>query len=192
MSWMPASHGQTDRGRRAAVGGPPAEGAGRSRTFCDGDGRTIRVSVDGEAGFPDDVCARLGEMYQTFDSQSRTRSLPPASETGIDAWLEDLFVGDSHHAVAIHGTLVVGHAMLVPGEDDSHEFAIFVRGDYQHAGIGTALRETVLDVGAERGLGRVWLLIDVGNVAALGLCEAGRFERAGKRRAAITMHCHLS
>ncbi|MFT4921186.1 MAG: hypothetical protein ACI8XM_000381, partial [Haloarculaceae archaeon] len=71
MSWMPASHGQTDRGRRAAVGGPPAEGAGRSRTFCDGDGRTIRVSVDGEAGFPDDVCARLGEMYQTFDSQSR-------------------------------------------------------------------------------------------------------------------------
>jgi ribosomal protein S18 acetylase RimI-like enzyme len=49
--------------------------------------------------------------------------------------------------------------------------AIFLDQEYHGAGIGTRLTETILSYGQQRGLRRVWLLVERNNLPAVSLYQ---------------------
>ena len=152
------------------------------RTVEDGDGREIALRVvDG-----DDSDA-LTEMYVEFDPADRAQGLPPVGEDAVQAWVAGLLgaegAGDGparaepgHNVAAWHDDRVVGHATLVPDGDGGHELAIFVHQEYQGAGIGTELLETLLGYGAQRGVEHVWLTVERWNRPAVAVYEKAGFE----------------
>jgi GNAT superfamily N-acetyltransferase len=124
-----------------------------------------------EEGHSDGLVA----MYASFDPDDRAQGLPPTGEERIREWLETVLEG--LNLVASHGDRVVGHAMLVPDDDGSHELAIFVLQAYQSAGIGSALVRHLLGAGATDGVERVWLSVERWNEPARRLYESVGFER---------------
>lgn len=90
-------------------------------------------------------------------------------------WLDRIFASGLH-LVARWDETVVGHATLVPAEGGTHELAIFVGSDYQHAGIGSRLLRTLLGHGRTRGVDRVWLTVARENYTAISLYRATGFE----------------
>jgi ribosomal protein S18 acetylase RimI-like enzyme len=134
--------------------------------FEDGAGRTIDVCRHGEAPVDDELAA-LVELYRGFPREDRTLGVPPVGEDRIRAWQGRLLVG--HCVIAWHGDRAVGQAVLVPDGEGAHEFAVFVHGDYHGAGIGTRLTRAVLADGRDRGVERVWLLVEADNRPAVEL-----------------------
>lgn len=63
---------------------------------------------------------------------------------------------------------LVGQAVLVP-DGDQHEFAVFLHGPYQGAGIGTRLTEATLSYGREHGVEDIRLLVERSNEPAVRL-----------------------
>jgi GNAT superfamily N-acetyltransferase len=164
---------------------------GPPRTITDADGREISLRAANE----DDVAAVV-TMYHDFDPDDRAQGIPPVGDDAIQEWVETLLTPGRHNAIAVHGDRVVGHATLVPdvrgdgvkaeredthadADPDSHELAIFVLGRYQGAGIGTALLETTLGLGQQRGVERVWLTVERWNQAAISLYRTVGFETSG-------------
>jgi ribosomal protein S18 acetylase RimI-like enzyme len=119
----------------------------------------------------------LVEMYLDFDTGDRAQGIPPTDEESIREWLDVVTAEEALNVVARHDDRPVGHAMLVDGEDNSHELAIFVLQAYQGAGIGTELLETTLGAAQQEGLDRVWLSVERWNRAAIALYEKIGFER---------------
>jgi ribosomal protein S18 acetylase RimI-like enzyme len=152
----------------------PEEPAGPFPTpperFVDERERPIDVGRFGE-----EYLEGLVAMYASFDPDDRAQGLPPTGEDRIREWLETVLEGVN--LVARHGDRVVGHAMLVPDDDGSHELAIFVLQAYQSAGIGSALISHLLGVGAANGFERVWLSVERWNEPARRLYESVGFER---------------
>ncbi|MFB6219252.1 MAG: GNAT family N-acetyltransferase [Halobacteriaceae archaeon] len=151
------------------------------RDIEDGEGRDIalRVADDGDL---DDLVA----MYDVFDPADRAQGLPPVGESAIRTWVAGLLgagaddggparAREGLNVAAWHADRVVGHATLVP-DDDGHELAIFVHQEYQGAGIGTELLDTLLGYGAEQGVERVWLTVERWNRAAVAVYEKAGFE----------------
>jgi GNAT superfamily N-acetyltransferase len=138
--------------------------------FVDGRERPIDVER-----FEADHLEGLVAMYASFDPDDRAQGLPPTGEDRIREWLET--VREGLNLVARHEDRVVGHAMLVPDSDASHELAIFVLQAYQSAGIGSALIEHLLGAGAADGVERVWLSVERWNEPARRLYESVGFER---------------
>jgi len=116
-------------------GAPPRE-------FVDRDGR--RIEIRRSDGGTDE----LVEMYVGFDPADRAQGIPPLEEDRINEWLDTLVDADALNVVARHEGAPIGHAMLVPDDDDNYELAIFVLAEYQNAGIGTELIEGLLGAGA--------------------------------------------
>ncbi|WP_251329315.1 GNAT family N-acetyltransferase [Haloplanus pelagicus] len=137
-------------------------------TFEDRDERSITIrrydpGADREA---------LTAMYEAFDPADRAQGIPPTNEARIANWLDTITGGETVNVVAVDGETVVGHATLVPDEPEgTAELAIFVLQDYQHAGIGTRLLETLLGAGAAAGFDRVWLTVERWNDPAINLYE---------------------
>lgn len=174
----------------AADGGPTSDGTGEGetasddapdadedwptppRSFVDEAGRTIEVRTlangDREA---------LVEMYDALDQRDRALGIPPATESGIRSWLDDV-LADGLHLVACHDDRVVGHACLLPVDEHGHELAIFVASDCQCEGIGTGLLRTLLGYGRAQGISDVWLTVRRDNVVARSLYRSAGFERA--------------
>lgn len=152
-----ATHGDVYRPRddaatdEAATAGEPTFPR-PPHAFTDGAGRAVRVDVY-DGGF-DSLLA----MYDAFEDADRAQGLPPRHEQGRRSWLASLLEAGIH-LVARHGTSVVGHAALIPMEDDRHELIVFVASDYRFAGIGTELVETLLGYGRANGVRRVWLTV---------------------------------
>ena len=146
------------------VGGFPTP----PRNITDADGRTIRLRhlADQEA---------LVEMYCGFDSSGRAQGIPPEGESAIREWLDWITGPDAVNLVARHEGATVGHATLVP-DDDEYELAIFVLQAYQSAGIGTELLETTLGAAAEAGIECVWLSVERWNNHAIALYRKLGFE----------------
>lgn len=172
--------------------------------FTDRAGRRVEIraygtgsSDDSAAGRPDESSAResggptgreaeyeaLVETYLAFDPEDRAQGIPPVGEERIRDWLDVILAPACHNVVAWHGDDAVGHATLVPeadrgetGEEPPYELAIFVLRDYQEAGIGTRLMESLLGLGRERGVDRVWLTVERWNHAAVALYEKVGFE----------------
>ncbi|AGB36838.1 GNAT family N-acetyltransferase [Natronococcus occultus] len=143
-------------------------------TADDNEGRTITVEAyDGDAD-------PLVEMYGHFEEASRSQGLPPRSDSRTREWLEGL-LEKGLNTIARHGEDVVGHAVLVPS-GELYELAIFVRPEYQAAGIGTQLIRGLLGQGQENGVGHVWLTVSRSNRIAMNLYWSAGFETTASGR----------
>ncbi len=143
-------------------------------TVTDDEGREIDIRrFDGETD-------ALVEMYRTLDPADRTQGIPPRSENRLVGWVETL-TGEGRNVVAWHGDRAVGHAVLMPMDEDRWELAIFVHSDYQGAHVGSHLLEHLIGRGQEDGVERVWLSVERHNTVALSLYESFGFERLGGR-----------
>jgi len=137
-------------------------------TIEDREGRSITVRRYDEALDRD----ALEAMYDAFDPADRAQGIPPTGERRIVDWLDSITGSETVNVVANHEDTVVGHATLVPDEPEgTAELAIFVLQDYQGAGIGTRLIETLLGAGLEAGIERVWLTVERWNDPAISLYE---------------------
>ncbi len=138
-------------------------------SFTDETGRGIEVRpFDGETD-------TLGEMYRTLDPADRSQGIPPRSEGRLASWVETL-TGEGLNLVAWHGDRAVGHAVLMPMDDDRWELAVFVHSDYQGARVGTRLLECLFGYGRDSGVERIWLSVERHNTVALNLYESVGFE----------------
>lgn len=142
--------------------------------FTDDEGRDIEVRrFDGEVD-------ALLEMYRTLDPADRTQDIPPRSESQLASWVGTL-TDEGLNVVAWHGDRAVGHAVLMPMDEDRRELAIFVHSDYQEAHIGTHLLECLFGYGRQHGVERVWLSVERHNTVALRLYESLGFEQLSGR-----------
>lgn len=155
--------------------------------FTDRENRAIRVVER-----PGDQLDDLETMYRDYDPRDRAQGIPPATAAGIRRWLDQ--VSDALHVVALHEDRPVGHAFLAPEPDAeaTAELAIFVDGPYQEAGIGTRLMETLLGLGASRGIRRVWLVVQRSNGPAVRLYRKTGFEVLSGARAELEMERELA
>lgn len=155
---------------------PTAAGAfpAPPRELTDEEGRSIELR---EA--TDEDVESIVEMYVAFDPADRAQGIPPAREPGIRDWLDTIEGAGSLTVLANHDGDVVGHGMLVPDDEGAYELALFVLQAYQGAGIGTELLRTLLGLGREEGVERVWLSVERWNDAAIHVYEKVGFQRIG-------------
>lgn len=154
------------------------------RAFTDPRGRRIELRAYGGEREP------LLAMHRGVDPSDRAFGCPPPSEERLRAWIGTL-VDRGHNVLAWHAHRVVGHATLAPESVEVAELAVFVAGDYQGAGIGTRLVETLLGLGRSRGVRRVWLLVERSNPAARGLYRKVGFETEAVDRTELRMALRL-
>jgi len=155
------------------------------REIEDGAGRAITLR-EGQSG---DLEA-LVEMYVEFNPEDRAQGIPPGNESDVREWLEAVSGGESLTVIGIHED-VVGHGMLVPDPEGSFELALFVLRDYQGAGIGTELLRTLLGLGQDRGVERVWLSVERWNDPAIAVYKKVGFERVGSASFELEMAMRL-
>jgi GNAT superfamily N-acetyltransferase len=137
-------------------------------TFDDREDRTITV----RRYDPERDREALTAMYEAFDPADRAQGIPPTTTDRIVDWLAAITGAETVNVVAWHEDAAVGHATLVPDEEDGvAELAIFVLQAYQAAGIGTRLLEVLLGAGREAGFERVWLSVERWNDPAISLYE---------------------
>ena len=165
------------------TGGPFPE---PPRTFEDGADRSIRIERATAADAPD-----LVEMYQDFDPADRAQGIPPVQEDAIERWLETVLAEDCVNVVARDDGAAVGHATLVPDSREGYELAIFVLSEYQGAGIGTELLETLLGLGQAEGIEKVWLTVERWNDPAIALYKKVGFETSDAERFELEMGIRL-
>lgn len=134
-------------------------------TIYDHEDRRIDLQPYGDGPVADERAALIA-MYRDYDPEDRTLGIPPATPGRIEAWQDQLLAGLC--VLAWHGDRPVGQAVLVP-DDGQHEFAVFLDGAYQSAGIGTRLTEAVLSYGRAHGVEDVWLLVERENEPAIRL-----------------------
>lgn len=156
------------------------------RSVVDGEGRDIRFR-EGDEGDLEAVV----DMYTQFDPSDRAQGIPPSKEPAIRDWLDAITTSGNLTVIAEHEGDVVGHGMLVSDEDGGYELALFVLQDYQGAGIGTALLRTLLGLGSDRGVERVWLSVERWNEPAITVYEKVGFERTGQASFEIEMDMTL-
>jgi L-amino acid N-acyltransferase YncA len=106
-------------------------------------------------------------MYQSFEPKGAALGLPPRHN--IERWLDRLSAYPNFLMFA-EGN-VVGHAVLCP-VSDSAEAAVFVHQDYRGLGLGRKLLGALLDEARQRGLHRVWGVLDPCNVAMRRLARS--------------------
>jgi Acetyltransferases len=156
-------------------------------SFDDYDGRPIRVErSDGS----ETTFESLVKMYDLFDTSDRAQGIPPVTESQIRDWLDTILGDGCFNVIAWHDDEVVGHATLVP-DDDDYELAIFVLQSHQEAGIGTQLITNVLGYGHQNGAERVWLSVERWNKPAIGLYEQVGFETSDSENFELRMAIRL-
>lgn len=167
----------------------PDEAAGEfprpPRTIEDDTGREIKV----RAVTWDEETDALVEMYDDFESGDRAQGIPPVGTDAIRRWLTDLQPG--YDVAAWHEERAVGHATLVPDDDDGYELAIFVLHPYQGAGIGTAILETLLGFGQSQDVEQVWLTVERWNRPAIHIYEECGFETTSAASFELEMSIRL-
>jgi ribosomal protein S18 acetylase RimI-like enzyme len=153
--------------------------------FTDAHDRDIEIEV-----YTDDERAALTEMYDSFDPADRAQGIPPTERGAIEEWLDTILDG-SYNVVASHGEECVGHATLVPDDDDAYELAIFVLDTHQQAGIGSQLLDGLLGHAGAEGAERVWLTVERWNSAAIALYRKVGFETADTESFEMEMSLRL-
>jgi L-amino acid N-acyltransferase YncA len=118
----------------------------------------------------------LEAMYDDFMPKRAAQGLPPASEEGVQRWLDRVLAHGRHFIVEIERALV-GHAMLIPAADEMVELATFLHQRIRDRGIGTALNRLALDVAKHDGARRVWLSVEPSNRLAIRSYEKVGFRR---------------
>lgn len=162
-------------------------------SFTDTAGREILIRAAGDwssAGGEDELEAVV-RMYAAFDPADRAQGIPPTREDAIRRWLAGVFTEEAVNLLAWHDNTVVGHATLVPDGEGAYELAIFVLQDYQRAGIGRVMLESVLGLGATLGVDRVWLTVERWNEPAIRLYRAVGFEPSKAQSFELEMSLRL-
>jgi GNAT superfamily N-acetyltransferase len=149
---------------------PAGEFPAPPRAIEDKTGREITLRAVDWSNDLDD----LVEMYNDFDAGDRAQGIPPVGTAAIRQWLTDL--QDGYDVAAWHGDQAVGHATLVPDDEDGYELAIFVLHSYQGGGIGTAILRTLLGLAQAEGVECVWLTVERWNRPAIHIYEQAGFE----------------
>jgi ribosomal protein S18 acetylase RimI-like enzyme len=81
---------------------------------------------------------------------------------------------------------VRGHLMLIPMDDGvSTELAIYLHQSIRGRGIGTAMNRVAVNLARLAGYRRVWLSVEVTNVAAIR-----SYQKAGFKRTTATLWAH--
>jgi len=156
--------------------------------FADREDREIEIRpYDGS----DAEQEALVEMYSAFDPSDRAQGIPPGQESRIQTWLESILSEDCLNVIAWHDGTAAGHSTLVPDGDEDYELAIFVLQDYQEAGIGTHLIESLLGHGASNGIKKVWLTVERWNHSAVSLYKKVGFETTGAESFELEMAIRL-
>ena len=127
----------------------------------------------------------LHEMYLDFHPKRAAQGLPPENEYGLKRWLDHVLKGGEHLLVEVND-VVRGHLMLIPMEDGrSIELAIYLHQSIRGRGIGTAMNKVAVNLARIAGYGRVWLSVEITNVAAIR-----SYQKAGFTRTAATVWAH--
>lgn len=143
--------------------------------FTDDVGRSITIrEYDGD-------CEKLLTMYRRFDDDDRAQGVPPRTQSQRRSWLEDL-LEEGLHLVALNSERIVGHTSLLPMGEKRHELIVFVRPDYQIAGIGSKLVRALLGEGRRRGIESVWLSVGQHNRVAKQLYQSVGFRTLSRGR----------
>lgn len=142
-------------------------------SMTDEPGRKIDIRL-----FADDLEA-LVTMYEKMETYDRAQGLPPRTHPRVVSWLETL-IEEGVNLVAWHDDVAVGHAALLPMEDDRWELVIFVRSDYQEVHIGSGLMECLLGYGYAHGIKTIWLTVERHNNIAINLYRRVGFERVSE------------
>ena len=145
--------------RQIEVGGQPVT----LRAIRPQDGPAIAVMV--EASSAEDVRLRF---------RSGFRTLPPG-------WPERLSQIDYDREMALvvdDGEKIIGVSRLAGDpQGQTAEFALMVRTDQQHKGLGRLLLSEILDYAAAKGLAEVWGDVARENTAMLTTAKSLGFER---------------
>lgn len=127
----------------------------------------------------------LHEMYLDFLPKRAAQGLPPETEYAQKRWLDHVLKGGEHLLVEIKG-VVSGHLMLIPMQDGrAIELAIYLHQSIRGRGIGTAMNRLAVELARTQGYHKVWLSVEVTNVAAIR-----SYQKAGFKRTAATMWAH--
>lgn len=144
-------------------------------SFTDDVGRSITIrEYDGDR-------EELLTMYRQFDDNDRAQGVPPRTQSQRRSWLGDL-LEEGLHLIALNSERVVGHASLLPMSETRHELIVFVRPDYQIAGIGSKLVRALLGEGRRRGIESVWLSVGQHNRVAKQLYQSVGFRTLSRGR----------
>lgn len=129
--------------------------------------------------------AALHEMYLGFQPKRAAQGLPPENEYGLKRWLDHVLKGGEHLLLEVND-VVLGHLMLIPMEDGrSIELAIYLHQSIRGRGIGTAMNKVAVNLARIAGYARVWLSVEITNVAAIR-----SYQKAGFTRTAATLWAH--
>ncbi len=127
----------------------------------------------------------LHEMYLDFQPKRAAQGLPPEHEYGLKRWLDHVLKGGEHLLVEVND-VVRGHLMLIPLDDGrSIELAIYLHQSVRGRGIGTAMNKVAVNLARIAGYARVWLSVEITNVAAIR-----SYQKAGFKRTAATIWAH--
>jgi ribosomal protein S18 acetylase RimI-like enzyme len=127
----------------------------------------------------DDDIDELVTMYEKMDTYDRAQGLPPRTHPRVVSWLETL-IEEGVNLVAWHDDVVVGHAAIVPMEDEKWELVIFIRSDYQKVHIGSGLMECLLGYAHAHDIETIWLTVERHNNIAINLYRRVGFERVSE------------
>jgi L-amino acid N-acyltransferase len=109
----------------------------------------------------------LFEMYQDYFPKKRAMGLPPAKESMLRKWVENL-AHEKLNVIAETDGKIVGHASIIdiPGKDFC-EFMFFVHQDYRWRGIGSVLTLETCKRALVLGKNRIWLVVESENTGAI-------------------------
>jgi ribosomal protein S18 acetylase RimI-like enzyme len=127
----------------------------------------------------------LHEMYLDFLPKRAAQGLPPETAYAQTRWLDHVLRSGRHLLVEVNGVLR-GHLMLIPLQNiTATELAIYLHQSIRGRGIGTAMNKFAVNLARVEGFRRVWLSVEVTNVAAIR-----SYQKAGFKRTAATMWAH--
>lgn len=127
----------------------------------------------------------LSAMYMDFTPKRVAQGLPPETEYALKRWLDHVLKGGEHLLVEVNEE-VRGHLMLIPMENERHiELAIYLHQSIRGRGIGTAMNRVAVNLARIAGYEKIWLSVEVTNVAAIR-----SYQKAGFKRTAATVWAH--
>ena len=129
--------------------------------------------------------AALHAMYLDFKPKRVAQGLPPETEYAQKRWLDHVLKGGEHLLVEVSDE-VRGHLMLIPMDDaNTIELAIYLHQSIRGRGIGTAMNKVAVNLARIAGYRKIWLSVEVTNVAAIR-----SYQKAGFSRTAATLWAH--
>jgi putative acetyltransferase len=107
--------------------------------------------------------------------------MPPYTDEVVDRWISNL--ENMIALVAVYDKLIVGYAMISKGTRERRrgvgDLAMYLRQDFQNAGLGTAMLSRLLNLARKEGLHRIGLHVIVDNKIAIHLYEKFGFRKEG-------------